>query len=364
MSELNPVHEKTVGKLKVAQFRHPYGCRSYLVIDASGGEALIIDPHLDFVEALDRRVKDAGVTLKYIIDTHTHADHPSGARALKNRFTDAERVARAEANHAGVTLTPNDGDSLKIGESVLNVVHAPGHTPDHMALKGEGVLFTGDSLFIGSVARTDFLGGDAGVLFDSIHGIIDQADDGDVVFPGHDYQGLGDSLVKDEKANNPWLRMTDKKEFVEQLSANPPPRPANMDALLRLNREGAEFPETITAREATDLVDEQAANQIIDVRTGGEVEAEHVPGSVHVPLDKLKERLDDVLSVPVPRYVMCQSGNRANTAAQTLRELGYQGFVVIEGGSTNTVAPEERSKKANRRSPWNVKCGSSPAPWS
>jgi len=320
-----------VGSLDVVPFPHPQGCRGYLLIDRSTNEALALDVHLDLADDMAERVKAEGCTLRYVVDTHTHADHPSGAGAMAARFG-CPRMAHEKAGHAGVTIHPEDGRKIELGDSTLTVRHAPGHTPDNMALVADGALFPGDSLLIGAVARTDFLGGDAGLLFDSIHALVTGLADDTILFPCHDYNDRIKSTLGEEKKSNPWLAIDDRDGFVANLTANPPPRPANMDDLLRLNREGVTIPETVSADEAVRLVEAGGATSVIDVRTGPEFDGEHIPGSRLIPLDQIEKRADEVRAAPAPRLLLCHSGRRAAMAGKSLEKLHVAGLSVVEGG--------------------------------
>lgn len=324
---------ETVGSLHIVPFAHPQGCCGYLLADSSSQEALALDVHLDFVYDMAARVEAEGWKLRFVVDSHTHADHPSGAGAMAERFG-CERMAHQSAGHAGVTVPLEDGDHIDLGDSRLTACHTPGHTPDHVALVADGVVFSGDSLFIGSVARTDFIGGDAGQLFDSIQRLLADLPADALLFPGHDYQGRSKSTLGDEKASNPWLQVGDRDEFARQLTANPPPIPANMDALLRLNREGVAIAPTMTAADAAQIVAAGGAGSIIDVRTGGEFDAEHIPGVRLVPLDQLERRADEVRALAAPRLLLCRSGGRAASAKSALEKLHVAGLSVVEGGLT------------------------------
>ena len=322
---------EAVGSLDVVPFAHAQGCRGYLLVDRSSKEALALDVHLDLVDDMAERVGDEGWRLRYVVDTHTHADHPSGAGDMASRF-DCTRMAHEQAHHTGVTVHPADGERIQLGQSTVTVRHAPGHTPDHMVLIVEGAVFSGDSLFVGGVARTDFLGGDAGRLFDSVHALVDELPAQTILFPGHDYHDRIKSTLGEEKDANPWLAIADRDEFAEKLTANPPPRPANMDDLLRLNREGVDIPETISAAEAVRLVSAGAVASVIDVRTGAEFDGEHIPGSRLIPLDRIESRADEVRATPAPRLLLCRSGSRATMARKNLTQLHVAGLSVVEGG--------------------------------
>ncbi|HEX6884898.1 MAG TPA: MBL fold metallo-hydrolase [Planctomycetota bacterium] len=251
----------------VVPFAHPQGCRSYLVADGAARRALAIDPHLDLVDELEQRLRSEGWTLDYVLDTHTHADHPSGSAALAARFGSV-RVAHALAHHRGVALHPEDGQELDLGALRARVLHAPGHTPDHLVVVVGNELFTGDTLLIGGVARTDFLGGDAGTLFDTLQRLLAELGDETVVHPGHDYAGRTESTLGAERRDNPWLALRERTAFVRALTANPPPRPTNMDDLLGLNREGHPIPAALPAAELVGALAGEGATRVVDVRTG------------------------------------------------------------------------------------------------
>lgn len=310
---------------------HVQGCRAYLLADPESRHALALDVHLDLVQEAMDALEQQGWELRYVVDSHTHADHLSGSAQLARR-SGALRVAHAASQHTGVKLHPTDGQQLHLGDLGVTVLHAPGHTPDHLVLRVEGAVFSGDTLLIGGVARTDFLGGDAGQLFDSLRRIFDDLPDETVVYPGHDYVGRQQSTMGDERRDNPWLRIPDRAAFVRELTANKPPQPANMDDLLRANREGIDIPASMSAVDAVARVRAGGAASVVDVRTGLEFEGEHVPGSRLLTLDQLAHHLDEVRATPAPRLLLCRSGARADKAKALLEREGVQGLTVVEGG--------------------------------
>lgn len=320
-----------IGDLQVVVFAHPQGCRSFLLSDAASGQALALDVHLDLVDAMAEEVRSKHWTLPYVVDSHTHADHPSGAGALAKLFS-STRIAHQKAGHSGVTRHPADGDVLHLGDLPVTIYHCPGHTPDHLALVAAGALFSGDTLLIGGVARTDFLGGDAGELYDSIHRLLSILPNETVLYPSHDYKGQVKSNLGAERGSNPWLKIDDRSEFMRSLTANPPPRPANMDDLLRLNRQGVDIPGKVTAAEAVERVRQGGSASVLDVRTDVEFQGESVEGSVQIPLDQLQSRADEARAIPAPRLLLCRTGGRADMALATLAKLGLSGMSVVEGG--------------------------------
>jgi len=326
-----PQARPTQGLLQVLPLPHVQGCRGYLIFDPARREAAALDLHLDQAAGLAETLAAHDLRLRLVIDSHTHADHPSASHKVAQAFG-ATRVAHEKAQHAGVTLHPQDGATLELGRGALTVRHAPGHTPDHLVLESPGVVFSGDTLFIGSVARTDFLGGNAGELFDTLGRVFGGLPGETVLYPGHDYAGRIDSTLAKERATNPWLRVGERARFIEALSANPPPMPANMGDLLRYNRENTPLPQRISAAEARERIEGGAALSVIDVRTDAEVDAEMVSGSRQILLDTVVARADEVRAVPAPRLLMCKGGVRAAKAQAALAALGIEGLVVIEGG--------------------------------
>lgn len=322
--------------LAIVPFLHPQGCRTWLVADRTSRRALVVDPHADFVAALVDRLHAEQWTLAYVVDTHTHADHPSGSAALAIR-TQATRVAHPAARHRGVTRTPADGESLELGARRVRVLHAPGHTPDRLVLLVDDALFAGDTLLIDGIARADFLGGDTRALHDTLQRLLRELPDAIRLFPGHDYAGRVESTLGEQKKSNPWLAERDREAFAAALSADPPPRPANMDLLLAQNRDGTPIAAALPAAELVAPLAQPTAS-VVDVRTGAEFRAEHVRGALLLPLDELERRADEVRALPAPRYLLCRTGARAAQAREKLLELGVAATTVVEGGIEALVA--------------------------
>jgi len=332
---MNPPSQ-AVGALQVTPLQHPQGCRCYVIFDPASKEALAVDAHLDQAAQVAALVSAEGLRLRWIVDTHTHADHPSGSAPL-SAHTGAKRVAHAKSKHVGVTHLPDDEEPLALGDQSVTVRHAPGHTPDHIVLLSEGAAFSGDSLFIQSVARADFIGGDAGQLYDSIQDVLLTLPDDTLLYPGHDYQDRVSSTIGRERAENPWLQLSDRDKFVAAISANKPPEPANMATLLRFNLEGTPIPEVISGANTVTVVQEGGAGSIIDVREVGEIEGAHIKGSRHILLEEIMRRADEVRATPAPRLILCHIGQRAAMAANALGSLGIGGMSVIEGGIVDYV---------------------------
>ena len=169
---------------------------------------LAIDPRLDQVDEILEALTAREVRLTHVLDTHTHADHLSGVRRLAQR-TGAAVLAHAASKLKQPARRITGGTTFELGTKTVTVIDAPGHTPDSLAILVDGHLFTGDALFAGGAGRTDFMGGSASDLFDTLRGFEALPDD-TVVHPGHDYVGRPVTTIGEEKAGNPLLRERDR----------------------------------------------------------------------------------------------------------------------------------------------------------
>jgi hydroxyacylglutathione hydrolase len=206
------VEQMKVGPMAV--FAYIVGCESEkeaLVVDPAGSEGKILE-----------RVKALGWTLKYVVNTHAHADHTCGNSAILSKtgaklviheddaiqMTSGKNKAFSLALGKKPSPKPDmlvkDGDSLAIGKETLQVIHTPGHSPGSMCLHGTGNLFTGDTLFVGAVGRTDLGGGDLGTLLLSVKNLLSLPPE-TKVWPGHDYGETPTSTLAHERDTNPYI---------------------------------------------------------------------------------------------------------------------------------------------------------------
>ena len=211
--------------------------RTYIVADRDSGKALIIDAVIENVERDLTTVKELGLTPIFMVETHIHADHITGASIIKAR-TGARIVygGGAASMVTGVDMFLHDGQDLRFGSTALTALATPGHTDGCTSYALPGAVFTGDTLFIRGNGRTDFQGGSAERLFESVRTKLFTLPDDTIVYPGHDYRGRISSTIGEEKRFNERLNLSiDKDTFVKIMNARTMPRPAKMDIALPAN---------------------------------------------------------------------------------------------------------------------------------
>lgn len=182
---------------------------TYLLADEESGEAVLIDPVKEHVERDAQLLEELGFTLKYTLDTHVHADHITGAGALRDRLG-CQSVLSARGEAPCVSVAVSHGDTLTFGRHTIEVRSTPGHTDGCVSYvttgdDGRRMAFTGDTLLIRGCGRTDFQQGSPESLFTSVHEQLFSLPDDTRIFPGHDYKGRTSSTVKEEKRFNPRL---------------------------------------------------------------------------------------------------------------------------------------------------------------
>jgi glyoxylase-like metal-dependent hydrolase (beta-lactamase superfamily II) len=200
---------------------------SYLLWDEKTRQAALIDSVKEQLERDIKLIKQLGLDLRYTMETHIHADHVTGSGLLRNEFNSQVAVHKnSSAGCADILLA--DGDTLKLGDAVIDVMHTPGHTNTDISYRIENAVFTGDALLINGCGRTDFQSGDAKTLYHSITEKLFTLDNETVVYPGHDYNGFTSSTIGREKTFNPRLgNNRSENEFIEimdSLLLEPPAR--------------------------------------------------------------------------------------------------------------------------------------------
>lgn len=208
---------------------------TYLIVDEQTKEAALIDPvdcQMDVYVAL---LENLAVTLKYALETHVHADHVTASGKLRQRFG----IQTAVSQQCGATsadLQLQDGDALMLGTQVIRVLATPGHTAGSVSYLWQDKVFTGDALLINGCGRTDFQGGDAGALYDSITQRLFTLPDETLVYPAHDYQGKRVSCIAQEKAINPRLSGKTREAFIEMMQQLNLPKPKMIEIAVPANR--------------------------------------------------------------------------------------------------------------------------------
>jgi selenocysteine lyase/cysteine desulfurase/glyoxylase-like metal-dependent hydrolase (beta-lactamase superfamily II)/rhodanese-related sulfurtransferase len=210
-------------------------CQSWLVADRTSGEAMIVDPLREKVATYLDRLRSMALSLKYTVETHTHADHLSGSRALKE-LTGARMVMAPSSDAPCVDEHVAEGDTWSLGELTVDVWETPGHTDDSMCIRVADCVFTGDILLVGGTGRTDLPGGDPARSWRSLQRLKGLAAD-TRVYPAHSYApGRSMSTIGDELAHNPALRFADAAAFIADAEAHAAPMPANTEENLAANK--------------------------------------------------------------------------------------------------------------------------------
>jgi hydroxyacylglutathione hydrolase len=326
------------------------GCASYLIASRQSREAAIVDPSIETAQ-YEPLLRERGFQLRYVIDTHVHADHVSGARRLV-----AEHGAELCMHESATVTYPfrglANGEELPLGQLKLRILHTPGHRPELISIlvvnplrsPEPSMVLTGDSLLVGDVGRPDFGGGDASMQFESVSRLL-RLPDWVAVFPGHFEGPCGKGMcgrpsttIGFERLYSPLLHM-DRDPFVSVLNDGIPARPLNMTAIEATNRGVADLPWAMLTSSlpvdevAIDAIDSAPPNAVIlDVREPEEFARGHVPKAVNLPQADLATRLDEV---PRDRPIMtiCQSGMRSLRSAQFLRQQGFDQVVSVAGGT-------------------------------
>jgi glyoxylase-like metal-dependent hydrolase (beta-lactamase superfamily II) len=209
------------------------GCLSYILGCAKDKVCVVIDPEVDKVDHYVGLADYLKSQILYAIDTHTHADHSSACKVMRERFGIKVVMHRA-ADAPYVDIHVEDGDEIRFGQQLLKVVHTPGHTQDATCLLFKDRIFTGDTLLIGGCGRTDLPGGNSEAQYKSLS-ILKALPDDIRVYPGHDYREAVSSLG-DEKQKNPRLLIPTQEEFVHYMSSRNPPFPRKIQEALEWNR--------------------------------------------------------------------------------------------------------------------------------
>ena len=325
---------------------------TYLLGCAESGEAVVIDPVFEQHARDTALIRELGLTVRYVLDTHVHADHVTAAWRLKQSLG-ARIVLSRRYGAKEVDLAVDHGDVVRFGTCALEVRATPGHTLGCLTYVTEARdrAFTGDCLMIRGAGRTDFQGGDVHEMWRSIREQIFTLPDDCLIYPGHDYQGRTVSTIAEEKRFNPRIGGDAREEdFVGYMDNLGLPHPKLLDmavpANLRSGRpESGALPEaagwgpvSLTFAGIPEVPPEWVARHreqlhILDVRSDAEFHGElgHLKGAQLIPLDELRVRLGEVPK-DRPVVTVCQSGKRSAKAAEILLQAGYEKVANVAGG--------------------------------
>jgi sulfur dioxygenase len=322
-------------------------CKTYLAISEATRKVAIIDPVHEKIDRCLAVLAYHGLHLDLIIDTHTHADHRSGAMQL-GELAGAPVVMHRLAPAPHVSIHVEDNQTLKVGDEELRVLHTPGHTPDSISLLAKDRVFTGDVLFIHGTGRADFAGGDAGTQYDSIARKLFTLPDEVLVFPAHDYRGHTQSTIGEEKHSNPRLAGKTREDYINLMNNLGLPLPDGIQEALQPNQSDLDagslkFPtlsqlnqvRQLSAAELRDRLASSNPPTLVDVREEDEYRGEmgHIAGALLIPLKELPERTAELANVKAGEVVaICRVGVRSATAAAILTGLGFEHVWNLKGG--------------------------------
>jgi len=341
-------------------FRQFYlGClahASYFI--ASDGEAVVVDPQRDVQQYLDEAARQH-CRIRYVIETHLHADFVSGHRELAEK-TGAQIVFGAAAAAEFPHLAVRDGDELRAGRVILRALETPGHTPESVSWlvidtevsnEPQKVL-TGDTLFIGDVGRPDLAGGRgytpqqmAEMLYESLHGKLLALDDAVEVWPAHGAgSACGKNISKERSSTigmqrrmNYALRPMPREVFVEMMTSDLPPAPRYFPMDAEINRRGARALDAIAAPPLLPRDVEERAQRgaiVLDVREGAAYGAGHLPGSLNIGLGgQYASWAGTLLDAADALIIVADDADRASEAVMRLARVGLENVAgYLDGG--------------------------------
>ncbi len=326
---------------------------TYLLADSESTEAILIDPVFEQERRDIAMLRELKLTLRYVLDTHCHADHVTSAWLLKQK-TGAEIIISKKAGVKNADNYVVNGDQIVFGDRYISVRETPGHTDGCLTfvLDDKSKAFTGDCLLIRGCGRTDFQQGATNHLYHSVHEQIFSLPDDTLLYPAHDYRGLTVTSVGEEKKYNPRLGGNlSESDFIGFMNNLNLPHPRQIDIALPANLQSgkpennlpisedlqwgdihftfAGIPE-IEPESLEELIDNV---QIIDVREEDEFYGSmgHIAKAKWIPLGELKDRANEI-DHDKPVVTICRAGGRSAQAVVILYKLGINKVANLSGG--------------------------------
>ena len=189
----------------------------YLISDKKTGRAAIVDPAWD-VDEVFKLAQQKGVQITDILLTHSHHDHINGIKQVLNKYDAQLHLLKAEAQfwgqHLDLPTLHHGGDRIKLGDTEIEVLHTPGHTPGSACYKVNHDLITGDTMFVFGCGRCDLSGGDPNVMFDTLNKLGKLPGD-TIIHPGHNYAVKETSTMAEQCEGNPFMHFHDVNKFVD-----------------------------------------------------------------------------------------------------------------------------------------------------
>jgi hydroxyacylglutathione hydrolase len=328
---------------------------SYLI--GSDGEAAVVDPQRDVDEYL-AEASAQGLEIKYVIETHLHADFVSGHQEIAAR-TGAQIIFGAQAGAEFEHQAVRDGEEMRMGQVVLRFIETPGHTPEGICVlvtdaehpQEPPKLLTGDTLFIGDVGRPDLAGGKgytpqtmAEMMYDSLHGKLLKLPDEVEVYPAH---GAGSmcgrnmsketsSTIGEQRKFNYALKAMSKDEFVKMMTADLPEAPSYFPKDAEINRSGArglselQPPQALTPEQVFELQN----HVLLDVRSAADFGAAHVPGSMNIGLGgQFAMWAGSLIPLSASIVIIADTGAQIDESVVRLARVGIENVKgYLEGG--------------------------------
>ena len=322
---------------------------TYIIADKETREAAIIDPVLETVDRDLKLIEELNLKLVYVLDTHIHADHVTGAGEIRKR-TGIKTAVSKDAKVSCVDIELEDGQELLLGRKKIRVIATPGHTNTCLTYAFEGMLFTGDALLIRGCGRTDFQQGSSDKLFESVRGKLFSLPEDTIVYPGHDYRGQTATTIGLEKQHNPRLKESiSKDEFKKIMSEMKLAHPKKIHEALPANMAcGVPKDKRVMHPQVVDGIPEVSVQDVyihdasvgekklrlIDVRRPDEFNGEygHIKGSELVTLGPELTKFLESGDRNQEIVFVCRSGGRSGTATAESIKFGYKYTANMVGG--------------------------------